>query len=278
MTDLKNLIAPGESEKLEFKKSTADWKAIIKTVAAFSNSRGGKIIIGVSDSDKLSGVKIGRDTVENLTNQISQNTDPKVHPRISIEKINAKTVIVITIKESSDHLVLAFGRPFKRVGKSTVKISKDEYENLILEKHKDKLYFDSQICEGAKLKNINKGRVGWFIKEAKKQRGLDIDENLSTEEILEKLKLIKDKKITNAAILLFGERPQEMFLQTVIKAVRFKGAGVTEDMLDFKTIEGDILSQLKKAEDFIFEHIPKKAWIEEGKLQRRRNGCIHPEQ
>ena len=44
---------------------------------------------------------------------------------------------------------------------------------------------------------------------------------------------------------------------------------MTEDMLDFKTIEGDVLSQLKKAEDFIFEHIPKQAWIEEGKLQRQ---------
>ncbi len=90
MTDLKKLISRGESETREFKKSAADMKAIIKTIAAFSNSRGGKIIIGVSDSGKVSGVKIGRDTVENITNQILQNTDPKVHPRISVEKISGK--------------------------------------------------------------------------------------------------------------------------------------------------------------------------------------------
>jgi len=119
MKELQKLISRGESEKLEFKKSAADMKAIIRTVAAFSNSSGGKIIIGVSDSGKLSGVKIGRDTVENLTNQILQNTDPKVHPRISVEKISGKNVIVIGVRESPDHLTLAFGRPFKRVGKST---------------------------------------------------------------------------------------------------------------------------------------------------------------
>ena len=49
--------------------------------------------------------------------------------------------------------------PYKRVGKSTIKMSKDEYgrgvlhtpfqERSILEKHKDKLYFDSQICKEA---------------------------------------------------------------------------------------------------------------------------------
>ena len=42
-----------------------------------------------------------------------------------------------------------FGRPYKWIGKSTLQMSKDEYERLILEKHKDKLYFDSQICKEA---------------------------------------------------------------------------------------------------------------------------------
>ena len=159
MKELKKLISQGESETLEFKKSVADWKTIVRTVAAFSNSRGGKIIIGVSDSGKLSGVKSGRNTVENLTNQILQNTDPKAHPRISAEKISGKNIIVIAVKESSDHLVLAFGRPFKRGGKSTVKMSKDEYENLILEKHKDKLRFGNQICKGAFIKDIDKEKI-----------------------------------------------------------------------------------------------------------------------
>ena len=49
--------------------------------------------------------------------------------------------------------------PYQRVGKSTLKVSKDEYgrgvlhtpfqERSILEKHKDKLYLDSQICKEA---------------------------------------------------------------------------------------------------------------------------------
>ncbi|MBU4446463.1 hypothetical protein KJ656_15510, partial [bacterium] len=91
-----------------------------------------------------------------------------------------------------------------------------------------------------------------------------------------RLKLIKEKRLTNAAALLFGKNPQEIFLQTVIKAVRFKGTDVTEDMLDFKIIEGDILNQLEKAEDFIFEHIPKRAWIEEDKLQRQEKWLYPP--
>src|SRR3989337_3426706 len=195
--DLKKLISNTESETIEFKESTGEWKEIIETISAFSNTKGGKIVIGVSKSYKLPGVDIGKDTIENLTNQISQNTDPKIHPSITIEKIKGKFIIIVEIKESSDHLVLAFGRPYKRVGRSTVRMSKDEYERLILEKHKEKLYFDSQICKEAKLKDINKERLLWFVKEARLHRGL---------------KVLKERRLTNTAILLFGVNPQKFFL------------------------------------------------------------------
>ena len=276
ITGLERLIKTGESETLEFKKSIGEWKEIIKTISAFANTKGGKIIIGISKSGRFLGVEIGKDAVEGFTNKISQNTDPKIYPRIIAKRLDNKSIIVVEVKEVLDHLVLAFGRPYKRVGNSTLRMSKDEYERLILEKHKEKLYFDRQICKEVESKNINRERVEWFIKEARKQRRLDMDDSLSTEEILERLKLIREKRFTNAAILLFGRNPQELFLQTVIKAIRFKGNDVTEDMLDFKTIEGDILNQLKKAEDFIFEHIPKQAWIEEGKLQRQEKWLYPP--
>jgi len=260
MKELKKLISQGESEKLEFKKSAADWKAIIETVAAFSNSRGGKIIIGVADSLKSAGVKVGKNTVENLTNQILQNTDPKVHPRISIEKISGKNVIVIAVKESPDHLVLAFGRPFKRVGKSTVKMSKDEYENLILEKHKDKLYFDSRICKGATLNDISQEKVKEFLRKAKFERRLNVSAGISIREALERLNLIKGNKLTNAAILLFGRNPQKFFLQAELKCARFKGTEPLE-FIDMKVFGGNVIDQRDDGLEFVKEHIKLHAEI-----------------
>ena len=75
--------------------------------------------------------------------------------------------------------------PYKRVGKSTIKMSKDEYgrallhtpfqERSILDKYKDKLYFDSQICKEAAIKDIDKEKIKWFLKKAKVERNLNID-------------------------------------------------------------------------------------------------------
>ncbi|MCD6311633.1 MAG: putative DNA binding domain-containing protein [Elusimicrobia bacterium] len=266
MTDLKKLIALGESEKLEFKKSGADSKAIIKTIVAFSNSRGGKIIIGVSSSGKLSGVKIGRDTVENLTNRILQNTDPKVHPRISMEKISGKNIIVITVKESSDHLTLAFGRPFKRVGKSTVKMSKDEYENLILEKHKEKLYFDSQICKDATLKDIDKESVRWFLKEGKSRGRLNISIDTPIREVLMKLKLLQNGRLKNSAFLLFGKNTEQFFLQSETKCILLATSNFTKPYESYQTYSGNLFEQVEKTTIFILDNIKKSLWIEPGKI------------
>jgi len=252
--DLKKLISKAESEIIEFKKSTGEWKEIIETISAFSNTEGGKVVIGVSKSGKLFGVDIGKDTIEHLTNQISQNTDPKVHPRITIEKIKGRSIIIIEVKESSDHLVLAFGRPFKRVGKSTIRMSKDEYEKLILEKHKDKLQFDTQICLKATLKEIDKEKLRWFLRKAKEERNYDIDPEVPIKEALNRLNLIQDEKLTNTAILLFAKDLQKFFPQVKIRAGRFKGAEGL-DFIDMKVLEGSIPELREKAMKFIMNHI-----------------------
>ena len=60
--DLKKIISQGESETVEFKKSLSESKEIIKTVSAFSNTKGGRIFVGISNYGKALGVEIGKDT------------------------------------------------------------------------------------------------------------------------------------------------------------------------------------------------------------------------
>src|SRR4030065_2674636 len=54
---LKKLIEEGESQKLDFKFCISDCKKIARTLAAFSNSDGGRILIGVRDNGSIAGIK-----------------------------------------------------------------------------------------------------------------------------------------------------------------------------------------------------------------------------
>lgn len=258
-----------ESTTVECKPSLSQINEIIETISAFSNTEGGKVFVGVSKTGKIIGMQIGKGTIEKLTNSISQNTDPKVQPRITTPKLEGNTVIIIEVKKSLDKLTLAFGRPFKRVGKSTVKMSKDEYEWLILEKHKEYLRFDNQFCKEAQLNDINKNKVIEFLQKAKSERGLDINWKLPLKEILVRLKIMASNKLTNSAILLFGNNPQSIFIQAEIKCVRFKGIGVSGPMIDMKDIGGNIIGQVFQAEKFIFNHISLSSWIENEKIERK---------
>ncbi|MBU4299201.1 hypothetical protein KJ636_04115 [Patescibacteria group bacterium] len=150
--------------------------------------------------------------------------------------------------------VLAFGRPYKRMGKSTVKISKGEYERLILEKHKDKLQFDNQICLKATIKEIDKKKLRWFLRKAKEERNYDIEPETPIKEALNRLNLIQDGKLTNTAILLFAKDPQKFFPQVKIRAGRLKGADGL-DFIDMKVLEGTIPELREKAIKFIMDHV-----------------------
>ncbi len=190
-------------------------------------------------------------------------------PKISIKKIDSKDVIVVDVKASLDRLVLAYGRPHKRVGRSSPKMSKDEYERLILEKHRQSLPFDAEVCKGASLSDIDSEKVMSFLSVAKEERGLDIDAKSSVKDVLMRLNMLKGKKLTNASILLFGKKTRSFFTQSESKCIRFKGLDVTGEMIDLKPINGDIVSQLKDIEKFIYDHIFMRAWIESGKMERQ---------
>ena len=49
----------------------------------------------------------------------------------------------------------------------------------------------------------------------------------------------------------------------------FKGVSVTGEMIDLRTVDGDVFDQLIEAEKFVFNNIALSAWIEEGKIQRQ---------
>jgi len=80
----------------------------------------------------------------NLKKIISQGESETVEFKKSLSESKE------TIKTISAFANTKGGRPpYRRVGKSTLKVNKDEYKRKILEIYKKELYFDGQICPEA---------------------------------------------------------------------------------------------------------------------------------
>lgn len=253
--NLSNLIGISESATIEWKPSLSQINEIINTICAFLNTEGGKVFIGISKSGKLLGVQIGKHTIENLTNQISQNIDPKIHPKITTKYIEDKEIIIIEVKESYDKLTLAFGRPYIRVGKSTMKMSKDEYERLILEKHIEKLQFDKEICKEAKLEDLDKKKVRTYLELREKNRNISSKIKLPLNQFLINIKAAINKKPTNAGILFFGKDPLKFISYAQLRLVRIKGVKIYGNILDRLDCNGTLWEMVEQAEGFIRKNI-----------------------
>lgn len=55
--NIKRLILEGENVSLDFKKTISKAEKIAKTLVAFANNQGGRLLIGVADDGSIKGVK-----------------------------------------------------------------------------------------------------------------------------------------------------------------------------------------------------------------------------
>ena len=111
-------IKAGEFANIEFKREVPQKsEKYIKSVIAFANTAGGKIVIGIDDEtheivgvDKDGVFKI----IDNITNTISDMCCPQIFPNIGVNTIDGKSVIVINIYPGAN-------RPYyiKSLGKET---------------------------------------------------------------------------------------------------------------------------------------------------------------
>ena len=97
MKQIADIIALGESETVEFKTSFA--KDVIETAVAFANTRGGTILIGVSDDGDVVGTTCGAESLQVWANEIKQNTSPSIIPTIETVRLKNKSVVAVHVDE-----------------------------------------------------------------------------------------------------------------------------------------------------------------------------------
>lgn len=154
----KELIEQGESQTLEF-KSTLRWSlrenrkddkgvthAVLKTIAAFLNTEGGDLLIGVADDGSIVGIE--KDQLENddkfmrhlmhiVQNGIGPRAGTCIDPKVQI--VDGKSVCMVSCRRSPVPVFLAWkgtetteaGDFFVRNGPMTVKLSPADTQEFI---------------------------------------------------------------------------------------------------------------------------------------------------
>ena len=114
MINLQKIVQAGEGLHSEFKTSFKE--DVIETLVAFSNAKGGAVYIGISDKGAISGVTIGKETLQNWINEVKNKTMPQIIPDTDIHTADGKEVVSLSVSEYPIKPVSIRGRYYKRVG------------------------------------------------------------------------------------------------------------------------------------------------------------------
>ena len=98
---IEELIAQGEHQQLDFKFEVSDSKKIARTLSAFANTDGGRLLIGVKDNGAIAGVRSDEEYYM-IEAASKMYTRPVVPFEAKRWDMNGKTVLEVYIAHSAD--------------------------------------------------------------------------------------------------------------------------------------------------------------------------------
>jgi ATP-dependent DNA helicase RecG len=258
LEELKNLATKGESENLEFKKSTGQRTEAAKTVCALLNGLGGFIIFGVSDRGEVIGQQVTNKTLEDIAIELRRIEPPAFSEIKTIAVEDDRKAILVRV-EGEYGTYTYDGRPYLRHGSTTQIMPRNEYERRLVERlHATQRWENQPVPEGITFQDLDEEEIHNTLKNAILKGRMDEPPHADTESILLGLKLIHKGKLLNAALALYGnsDKLYPLYPQFSIRLARFRGKNRLADFLDNRTYWGHAFSLLRRGESFLRDHVP----------------------
>ncbi len=230
-----------ESETREFKKSLAELKEGLISIAAMLNKHGkGELWFGIRNDGAPARVDFPEKTLRDISQAVAAHIEPRIYPHVTKETVGAAGCIKITF-EGADAPYYAYGRSYMRVADEDRQLTPKEIERLILHKHDERHHWDDQPSHKA-IADLNRTTLRAFVKRA----GLSWDTPANA---LDKLGLLRKGKLANAAPLFFDKEPP-MELRCAVFATTDSATII--DRHDFR---GAILELIEEAQKYVFKNI-----------------------
>ena len=212
-----------ENKRLEYKENMESG-TFLKTISAYANYGGGKIIFGIADDGTVKGISKPEEACLNLENKINDSIKPV--PEYSIE-IGEDSTIILSVCEGPYKPYLYKGKAYKRYDSAATEVDRLEYGRLILEGQNQ-----SYEERPSSMQELTFDRLEEELKESLGITSLN-------EDILKTLELYSEKRGFNNAAALLADRNQF----PGIDMIRF-GSSIDE-IMDRATFEHmSVLAQL----------------------------------
>ncbi|KJR97906.1 MAG: ATP-dependent DNA helicase RecG [Desulfobulbaceae bacterium BRH_c16a] len=256
---LQEKISHGEDSSRQFKVDVKNSESLASEMAAFANSEGGTLYIGVADDGSTPGLiskDVGRinQLISNAASQLVRSPLTVQTENVVLE--NGRIVIVLTVPKGFDKpyfdkngvIWLKCGADKRRVN------SKEELRRLF---QLTAQFHADELPTKAGIDKLDKLRFRDFLRDMYKVEYPESDEDLTR--LLQNMNLATDTGVLNlAGVLLFAERPEWIKPQFVVKAIRYPGNAIhVSDYVDTEDFSGPLRKVFDDTLAFVMRNLHK---------------------
>lgn len=255
-----NTIALGESSTIQFKRTFEDIEKITPEIAAFLNTNGGKIIIGVDDDKTIVGIDADKEgkLIQWLSSASSeQHLTPPASITIEKHLLEGKMIIVVDVpngvnkpyQTKSKNLIYVKNAADKRIA------SVEELRRMM--QSSSQIHSDEIPVTNTTIHDLDTEIIDNLL--FKKSHKHIADFNIPYKSILENLGFLLNDEVTLAGLLIACKNPQKYRPLFTIHCIRIKGTTITSnEFLDKENpFIGDIKTVFEKSMEFIDRNISK---------------------
>ena len=292
-TDLKALLAGGETSTVEFKRDDLANHELAKALVAFLNVEGGSLLLGVADDGGVAGA-----TRHRLEDWVSDACRVKIDPPIipllawARDATPGKDVLIVQVPQGPDKPYARIHNNHRtyyvRVGATSREASREELERLF--QASGRLQYGLKPVPGADLTALDPRRLRDYFSRVTGGEAPPETDVRAWETLLRNVDLMTVTQgrpvATVDGILLFGDDPSRFVRQSGIRAVCY--AGTQQDyatradqdlrgpMLPLGSANGRMaaIGLVEQAWDFMRRNTAPAARIENG---RRIDSWEYPE-
>ena len=208
-----------ESQNIEYKESWRD--EYMKWLCGFANAQGGTIYIGIDDAGNVVGVKDVKKLMEDIPNKIQSGlgivADVNKHTK------DGKDYLEIKVDPSS-FPISYHGEFHYRSGATKQQLTGIALSEFIT--RKTGIHWEDATVDDITVDDLDDESFKIFRREALRRKRMTEEElNVSNEELLHKLRLMKDGKLKRSAVLLFYHDPAIIQNGSFVKVGKFDENG-----------------------------------------------------
>ncbi|MCQ2259284.1 MAG: putative DNA binding domain-containing protein [Bacteroidaceae bacterium] len=257
--EIKTLIASDETRCVEMKKTTGELKDGMHSLCAMLNSDGGYVIFGIAPKSlKIIGQMVTDNTRKEIGREI-RKLEPCVNMPVDYIDVPGSDGLQLIVLHADKNLYadapyVFDGKPYYKLESTTMQMPQQMYVEMLRQRDAHKFHWDAQVCDSHAIADLDDTLIRRVVRNGINNGRIHASAaEDTTEQLLDRLELLKGGKLINAAAALFAHKFNE-YPQIELAMACFRGT-TKNIFVDSKFAKGNLFNMLDAGITFLMNNL-----------------------